>query len=114
MPYWGMWPNSSGNLFPGYLVRSITNHSTGKWYYEMVFVVAAYIGQVGVGVDNDVESLSNAAGQVGSICWLGSGNVNYNANLNAYSASPYLIGTILGVAVDLTDAKIWFYIYLER
>lgn len=93
---------------PGYLVRSITTHTTGQWYFEITINAAAKLSDVGVGVDNGTENLNLSGGQAKGICWVGSGSVNYNGTLNAYLASTFFVGDILGVAVDITNAKIWF------
>ncbi len=98
----------SGGSSVASLVRSTTSLSTGKWYFEVTVNVAAVIGNVGVGVDNDAESLSGAAGQAGSICWVGNGNVNYNGTLDVYAAAAFSVGNTLCVAVDLVNMEIWF------
>ena len=91
-----------------YLVRSTNFYFTGKWYFEITVNAAAATINVGVGVDNDVEPLTGAAGQAGSICWTGGGNVNYNGTLGAYSAATFAVGDVLCVAVDLVNMEIWF------
>jgi hypothetical protein len=90
------------------LVRSITSHTSGSWYFEMNVNSAVNISQVGVGIDNNLESLTMAAGQAGGICWLGDGTVNYNGIVGAYRASPFSVGDVLGVNVDLDTATIQF------
>jgi hypothetical protein len=90
------------------LVRSITSHTSGSWYFEMTFSFAADISRVGVGIDNNLESLTMAAGQAGGICWLGDGTVNYNGTVGAYRASPFSNGDVLGVNTDLTGKTIQF------
>lgn len=93
---------------PADLVRSQTSHTTGSFFYEMVFNVATSIAQVGVGIDNNFESLILAAGRAGSICWQGDGTVNYNGSFGVYSASSFSVGDVLGVDTDLTGKTIRF------
>lgn len=112
MPYWGMYPTASDGPFgfyPAYLARSMTSHSSGQYYFEMTIVVAGVMAQVGIGIDNDAESLTNPAGQLGSVCWLGNGTVAYNGNAHAYLGSAYMQGAVLGVAANLTSGLVWFY-----
>lgn len=90
------------------IVRSTNDYTTGKWYFEVTVNAASVIGNVGVGVDNNVESLNGAAGQSGSICWTGNGSVNYNSTSGAYTAASFTVGDVLGVAVDLVNMAIWF------
>ena len=90
------------------LARSQTTHTTGAWYFEMTITAASDVTKVGVGIDNGVESLTMQAGQGGSICWVGSGQVNYNGVFGAYTASPFSVGDILGVDTDLTGGTIRF------
>lgn len=92
------------------LIRSLTSHTSGSgsWYFEMMFDVAADLTQVGVGIDNNFESLTVAAGQTGGICWLGNGVVNYNGFNGVYHASSYAVGDVLGVDTNLTAKTIRF------
>jgi hypothetical protein len=91
-----------GSFFAANLVRSITSHATGSWYFEMTPNVAADITKIGVGIDNNVESLTSGAGQAGD------GTVNYNGTAGAYSATPFSVGDVLGVNVNLTSGTIQF------
>ena len=93
---------------PASLVRSLVNHATGFYYFEMVFGSAVDVTKVGVGIDNNVESLTTSGGQAGSILWTGDGAVAYNGGLNIYAASAFNVADIIGIAVDLTNKKIWF------
>lgn len=98
-------PRGGGGTFAAAdLVRSQTSHTTGTgaWYFEMVATAAADITKVGVGIDNNAESLTMQAGQAGGICWQGDGSINYNGVLNAYSFSSFSVGDVLGVNPDLT------------
>jgi hypothetical protein len=97
-----------GSFFTANLVRSITSHSTGSWYFEMTPNVATDITKIGVGIDNNAESLTSEGGQSGSICWLGNGSVNYNGNLSVYSAPAYSIGSVLGIYPQLSGGLIGF------
>lgn len=91
-----------------FLVRSIQTYASGKYYFEMTLNVATTLSQVGVGVDNDSESVEGAGGNAGSIIWLGNGSINYNGTANAYTAATFAVGNILGVAVDVGAKLIWF------
>lgn len=99
---------SVASFFPADIIRSVTSHSTGSWYFEVTVNAATNPAQVGVGIDNNLESLTIEGGQAGSICWLGNGNVNYNGTLNAYQAASFSVGDVLGINVDLTGKTIQF------
>ena len=90
------------------IVRSKTSHVNGSWYFEMLIKAAIDVTKVGVGLDNNVESLTTGGGQIGGICWFGDGSVNYNGAVRAYTASPFSVGDILGVDVNLTTKTIRF------
>lgn len=90
------------------LVRSNVSHASGAFYFEMTVVAASLIADVGVGVDNGSESASGAGGNTGGICWLGNGNINYNGTAAAYKAATFTVGSVLGVAVNLSSKLIWF------
>jgi hypothetical protein len=94
--------------FSASLVRSSTSQFATKVYFETTVNVAAAVGQVGAGIDNNAENLTGPAGQAGSVCWCGDGSVNYNGNLAVYRASTFAVGDVLGVAVDLQNFLIWF------
>lgn len=97
------------NTFPAAdLIRSQTSHSSSDWYFEMVFNAAADITKVGVGIDDNTESLTQAAGRAGGICWLGNGTVNYNGTANVYSAPTFSVGDVLRVNPKLTAGTIGF------
>ncbi len=90
------------------LIRSKTSHTTGSWYFEMIVNKAANLAHIGIGIDNNSESLTAAAGKIGSICWLGDGTVDYNGIIGAYIASPFSVGDVLGIDADLTGKTIRF------
>jgi hypothetical protein len=90
------------------LVRSTTSHTSGSWYFEMVINYALDITKTGVGIDDNTESTTLAAGRAGSIIWLGNGIVNYNGTLNAYRASPFNNGDVLGVYPQIGSNLIGF------
>jgi hypothetical protein len=97
--------------FSSTIVRSNQVHSgvpnAAKYYFEVTITAASPVGQVGVGIDNGVESISNQAA-IGAICWCGDGSVNYNGNLAVYNAGPFNVSDTLGVAVDFVNNRIWF------
>ena len=64
--------------------------------------------KVGIGVDNNAESLTQSGGQASSIIWYPSGRVDYNGFSNVYAAASYVAGNNLNVAVDMTNHLIWF------
>lgn len=90
------------------LVRSNVSHASGAFYFEMTVVAATTISGVGVGLDNGSESISGAGGNAAGVCWLGNGNVNYNGTAAAYKAAVFTVGSVLGVAVNLSSGLIWF------
>lgn len=81
---------------------------SSDWYFEMVPNVAADIAKIGVGMDNNSESLTVEAGQAGAVCWLGDGSINYNGVVGVYHAAPFSVGDVLGVNPDLTAKTIRF------
>ena len=97
--------------FSSTIIRSNQVHSgtpgPQKYYFEVTITTASTVGQVGVGIDNGLESISNQAA-IGAVCWCGDGSVNYNGNLAVYNAGPFNVGDILGVAVDFVNNRIWF------
>jgi hypothetical protein len=95
-------------FFPADLARSTTSHSSGSWYFEMTIDAATNVGEVGIGVDNNTESLTLAAGRAGSICWRGNGAVHYNGIQGAYTAAPFSVGDVARVDTDLTAKTIRF------
>lgn len=97
-----------GAFYQADLVRSLTSHSSGSWYFEITVNSATNVAQIGVGIDNNVESLLVEAGEAGAIAWLGDGSVNYNGTVGAYHASPFSVGDVLGVDTDLTGGTIRF------
>lgn len=90
------------------LVRSITSHATGHWYFEVTIDVATDLTKVGVGIDNNAESLTLEAGRAGAICWLGGGTVNYNGTPAFYTAMTFLVGDVLCIDANLDAGTIAF------
>lgn len=101
-------PVASGGSGTASLLRSNTSHTSGKYYFEMTFLSAASLSNVGVGVDNGVEALTSPGGVSGSVLWLGTGAVNYNGSQSVFTVSSFAVDDVLGVAVDITDSLIWF------
>jgi len=93
---------SSAAFYAANLVRSITFHSSGSWYFEVTVNAATDITRVGVGLDNNSESLVLAAGRLGGICWLGNGAVNYNGVPGYYAMPSFNVGDVLGIDANLT------------
>lgn len=84
------------------LVRSQTSHTTSAWYFEMTVNAAVDISKIGVGIDDNTESLTLEAGRAGSIAWLGNGSINYNGVTNAYTGPSFAVGDVLRVNPDLS------------
>lgn len=98
----------AGSIASADLVRSITTHTSGSWYFELTVNAATDVTKLGVGLDNNAESLIGGAGRAGSVVWSGDGSVNYNGLVWAYTAPKFQVGDVLGVDVDLTGDTIRF------
>lgn len=96
-----------GGVYAGSLIRSITSHSAGKFYFEMTIDAALVLAHVGIGVDNGGESLVLPGGQAASLVWAGDGKVNYNWLRAVYRAALLAVGGTYGVAVDITNRQIY-------
>lgn len=98
----------TGSILVADLVRSVTSHPSGSWYFEMTVNAASNAAQVGVGLDNNVESLTGGAGRGGSIVWRGNGEIDYNGTASVYSAPPFVVGNVLGVDTNIDAGTIRF------
>lgn len=98
----------AGSIVTGDLVRSVTSHSSGSWYFELTINAATDVTKVGVGLDNNKETLTGGAGRAGSVVWYGDGSVTYNGLVWAYTAPKFNVGDVLGIDVDLTGDTIRF------
>jgi hypothetical protein len=94
--------------FAADLVRSQTSHTAGVWYFELTVNAASIMARVGVGIDNNMESLTAEGGQGGAICWLGDGTVKYNGKIGFYDAASFGVGDVLGINPDLNAGTIRF------
>lgn len=90
------------------LVRSSTSHTTGSYYFEATVLSAMSTPNVGIGIDNGLESVNNVGGQGGGVMWVGNGNVNYNGTVDAFTISAFSTSDVLGVAVNIGSGLVWF------
>ena len=88
-------------------VRSNTSKSTGKWYFEIRLDAAASSFFVGV-----ANSSASTGAQMGSDAngWsYDYGGKKYNGgSLTDYGSSYVAFGDVIGVAVDMTNGKLYF------
>lgn len=98
----------AGSIASADLVRSVTTHATGGWYFEITVDAATDVTKLGVGLDNNAETLTGGAGRAGSVVWSGDGRVDYNGLVWAYKAPTFAVGDTLGIDVDLTAETIRF------
>lgn len=98
---------TSGSSFAG--VRSTTSYSTGKYYAELT--VTNLSSQVWFGIANSSASLSNFPGSdtngMGLRCTSSSTFVLVYNN-SAIVPPGTWSGTIMQIALDMTDGLIWF------
>jgi len=89
-------------------VRSITSHSTGKWYFELA-IGAATFQAVGIAPSTWAMTTGNYIGFDGSgVGILDTGTVNYGSGTAGIAGFATTSGDVLQVAVDLDAHKIWF------
>lgn len=99
---------NTGSAFAN--VRSISSQSSGKLFFEVTFTTQNFASFSGVGVANATESLTAQLGQTNNSVL---GRCNGTVDFNASSLGPFTgcgtQGVTVGVAVDLTAKKIWFW-----
>jgi hypothetical protein len=88
-----------------------TTHTTGKWYFEITLTAAdnSISNSYGWGAALDGTGLIDfsSGGVGGVICYLGSGGINAGGSGTGYGINASQ-GAIVGVAIDLTNQKMWF------
>jgi hypothetical protein len=92
-------------------IRALSSHSTGLYYYEVTPNVISGTGAWIIGIGNATASVSNFVGNdANSIGVTAAGTIWFNsANpVPPSPVAPYTVGNTVGVAVDLTNKKIWF------
>jgi len=88
-------------------VRSTLSKSSGKWYWEITADVTT--GDMLVGVGTSSFSLTNYCGSdANSYGWYGSGSKYNNGGSTAYAPTYNTNGTVIGLALDLDNGKIWW------
>lgn len=100
---------SSGNLSNSSIAQTIEGKTSGQWYVEFTCVAvsgntdgAGIVTAVGVGQNGFV-------GQAIGWGYFTNGNVvNGGSGVTAVNNTTYGAGDIIGVAIDLTNKKIWF------
>jgi hypothetical protein len=89
-------------------VLALASHSTGKYYFEVHADTLSSNFLIGIG--NASATLTNFAGaSTNSIAVNFDGNVYYNSgNPTGSPVASFAVGNTISVAVDLTNALIWF------
>ena len=99
--------NNTGGAHAG--VRSIASRSTGKYYYEIYANVQTFTGFSYFGVANSTASLSNYLG-VDANAAIMTGGGGAVCNGASIGTGDGLANTqTMGIAVDFTALKIWFW-----
>lgn len=94
---------SSGPAFAA--ARANQSVSSGKWYFEATCTLGT--GQVTCGIGTTSSSLNDQVGtDVTSWGFSDDGNVYNNGIVASYGS--FLNGTLIGVAIDLVNNRIWF------
>jgi len=84
--------------------------SSGKWYWEMV-VVTSTGGYIGTGIAKETTTDQIAtlwAGGTDSIGYYPDTKIYNNGSTTSTSEPTYAVGDIIGVALDLTNYKLYF------
>ena len=87
------------------LARATEGKSTGKWYFEITCVSGDYFQAGGFALSS--ESVDETLG-ASSTGWGCSGGYKYNGSAVSTDGAQLNNGSVLGVAVDLDNGKIWF------
>lgn len=88
-------------------VRSTLSVSSGKYYWEIT--ADSTTGDMLVGVGTSSFSLANYCGSdANSYGWYAAGTKYNNAGTTSYTPTYNIDGTIIGVALDLDNGKIWW------
>lgn len=87
---------------------STIGKSSGKWYWENTCVVAFYFA---AGVGRNFDSLAIYPGGDANSCgYYHDGQFLQNGTgAGTGTSSPYTVGDIIGVALDLTGLNVYFY-----
>lgn len=88
---------------------STLGHTTGKRYFEVVCDVSES-SQICVGIARagGTTNLSTDVGQeAGEYGWHGSGNSYFAGSFGALSGGAIATGTVVGIAVDFTNRRLW-------
>jgi len=93
----------------GASVASVNARSSGKYYFEATFITITGGANLGVGIGTTTSTYSGLGGSATTgNNGLGSGTIWANGASTGISIGAYSNGQVAGVAVDLTNRKIWF------
>jgi hypothetical protein len=94
-------------------VRATYGHSTGKWYFEVTVGSTYAGGDTGPGIMT-FAAARDTFGQnaTGGVIVYPAGAIYYNGSPAGLNIGAQTAGNIIGVAVDLTNMKIWFRVQL--
>jgi hypothetical protein len=90
--------------------RSLTSHSSGKYYFEVTFGASMNAGFSEVGICNASQSMSS--GQLGGSsnsggCGFGDTGFYVGGSVKTFLTASPAAGSILGVAIDVDTQLIW-------
>lgn len=100
---------SGADSASGFVVRSVTSHASGKYYFEMKSTAASNVGANGIGfvtgalnvaVDKDIGIDANGLG------YYANGGIVIN-NITVATIQTYTLNDVIGVAVNRTNNLIW-------
>lgn len=87
--------------------RSILSKSSGKWYWEYTVNNAAGNTTLGIGLSTSTLTSQLGSANSGAGYWR-TGDILYNfANQGVFST--YVVGVVLGIALDMTANTVSFY-----
>jgi hypothetical protein len=88
--------------------RGQTSQTSGKYYMEQKVDIFTPATTWAIAISNGTESLTNFPGQTtNSVGWFDSGQVYYNS-VPLTTIQTFTTGDTLGMAVDITNALLWF------
>lgn len=101
--------NNVGGSHSG--IRGNTSHTSGKFYYEIFANAQNFPAFSYFGIGNATASISAfLGGDLNSAVGQGNGGTNFNGSTMGPWDGMGATGQTMGIAVDLTTQKIWFWL----
>jgi hypothetical protein len=91
-------------------VRSINPQSSGKWYFETTWSNGGSGADTGVGIATASAVLTSVGNNVSLavMTFCVTGNIYNNASNTAISLGPFSAGSVICMAVDMDNKRMWF------